>query len=48
MYSNPPKHGALIVGAILIDHSLFKKWLGELQGIVSHVQVSSFPNVRAA
>jgi len=38
MYSNPPKHGALIVGAILTDHSLFKKWLGELQGIVSHVQ----------
>lgn len=29
-YSSPPKHGALIAGAILNDPALRQEWLGQL------------------
>lgn len=32
-YSNPPKHGAMIVSEILSDKELLDSWLAELQGI---------------
>jgi aspartate/tyrosine/aromatic aminotransferase len=36
MYSNPPRHGAHIVAAILNDPKLFKEWDEELAGMAGY------------
>jgi len=38
MYSNPPAHGARIVGAILSDPNLFKEWEEELIGMANRLK----------
>eukprot|EP00455_Lapot_gusevi_P057915 TRINITY_DN9_c0_g2_i5.p1 TRINITY_DN9_c0_g2~~TRINITY_DN9_c0_g2_i5.p1 ORF type:complete len:464 (+),score=183.48 TRINITY_DN9_c0_g2_i5:177-1394(+) len=38
MYSNPPRHGAHIVSAILSDPKLFAEWDAELKGMSLRIQ----------
>jgi len=37
MYSNPPKHGALIVSTVLNDKNLFAEWRDELKGMAHQI-----------
>jgi len=37
MYSNPPKHGALIVSTVLNDKALFAEWRDELKGMAHQI-----------
>lgn len=38
MYSNPPRHGAHIVSAILNDPALFAEWDAELKGMANRIK----------
>lgn len=38
LYSNPPRHGAAIVVAILSDPELYKQWRVELQGMADRIK----------
>jgi aspartate/tyrosine/aromatic aminotransferase len=38
MYSNPPRHGAHIVSAILNDPKLFAEWEAELKGMANRIK----------
>lgn len=37
MYSNPPKHGAVVAAAILGDPALFERWQDELKGMADRI-----------
>jgi len=37
MYSNPPIHGARLVGTVLNDEALATEWRGELKGMVDRI-----------
>jgi aspartate aminotransferase len=37
MYSNPPKHGSAVAGAILGDPAMFARWREELKGMADRI-----------
>ena len=37
MYSNPPVHGARVVGEVLGDEGLTERWRGECRGMAERI-----------
>lgn len=37
MYSNPPRHGAVIAAKILNDPAYFEEWKAEIKGVAERI-----------